>query len=138
MKAASLFFILLQSASAARRLRSHRKLVQSTDPTIKIDQEYIVIFDDQVDVVAKMTSIWEGLDGNSEILFTYTDDLKGLSLKMLPDASLWNILEDDDVQFVEEVGLQIQVPLCKKGWSMHSQVCLFLGVNLATVNRIKL
>lgn len=81
--------------------------MQATDPKLKIDQEYIVVFDDDVDLVAKTTSLQERLAESSEILFTYTDDLKGVTLTKLPDDSLWNILEDEDVQFVEEVGGQL-------------------------------
>jgi hypothetical protein len=94
-------FLLLGSTAA--HLRSHRKLIRAQDRSVKIDNQYILVFDDSVqDVDSKLASLMDGMPGCS-VLYTYKDDFKGASVERLPDILLWSILEDPQILFAEEV-----------------------------------
>jgi hypothetical protein len=96
-------FLLLLGSTAAH-LRRHRKLIRAQDRSAKIDNQYILVFDDSVqDVDSKLASLMDGMPAGSSVLYIYKDDFKGASVEQIPDILLWSILEDPQVLFVEEV-----------------------------------
>lgn len=99
----TVFAISLFLGCAVAHRRSHRKLVSPRDRSAIIDDQFILVFDDSVeDVDAKVKSMMGDNPGCS-VLYTYKDDIKGVSVKNFDDVQLWNMLDDPQVLFAEEV-----------------------------------
>lgn len=105
-----MLFLLLATASAANLRSSSRKLVRAAQTEDRIEGQYIVIFRDRVaDVHTKMQSLLDRVPG-SHTLYEYDDaNIKGVALDHVPEVLLSTILDDDDVEFVEEVRTFVRV-----------------------------
>jgi len=98
-----LLSLALVLAAASARIRKHRKLVQAANPEDKIDQQYLILFEESVmDVDAKLTQLLKDIPGVS-VMFKYTDGIHGVALDKLPVPLLMKILDDPEVMFAEEV-----------------------------------
>ncbi|GAX28876.1 extracellular elastinolytic metalloproteinase [Fistulifera solaris] len=99
MKAALLLLLGAQSVASAS-LR-HRKL-ERTLAENRIDEQYIVVLHESVDVKSKVSALKTKLP-NCEINFTYEEEtFHGVSLGKVSERQLSDLLEDPDVVFVEE------------------------------------
>jgi len=97
------FSLLLIGTAASRHLRNHRKLVRAGNPADKIPDQYIIVFDDNIDDVdSKVGKLTDMIPGFS-VQYKYHDNVKGVSVGQLPEWYLGSILDDPDVIFVEEV-----------------------------------
>jgi hypothetical protein len=104
MKAA--FLLLLGAHSVASASLRHRKL-ERTLAANRIDEQYIVVFHESVDVKSKASTLKTQLP-NCEINFTYEEEtFHGVSLGKVSQHQLSDLLEDPDVVFVEEVSHRI-------------------------------
>jgi hypothetical protein len=87
----------------AGNLRRHRKLLRSADRDLVVQNQYIVVFTEDVDVDDKMASLLQGINKEDcQLMYAFKEDMRGVALNNVPDALLWQILDDDDVLFIEE------------------------------------
>jgi hypothetical protein len=104
MKAALLLLLGAQSVASAS-LR-HRKL-ERTLAENRIDEQYIVVLHESVDVKSKVSALKTQLP-NCEVNFTYEEEtFHGVSLGKVSERQLSDLLEDPDVVFVEEVSHEV-------------------------------
>ena len=101
------FLLCLATAAAERTLRGHRKLKQAESNGI--GGQYIIRYDSRNVRNAKtktlaLTEHWNGIDS----LFIFNSVFKGASIRGVSESALDEILEDDDVVFVEQVGRTTQ------------------------------
>lgn len=94
---------LIVEVEAGSLRAGHRKLKQSENENGIIDQ-YVIQFAPNVNAKAKvrtMTAVFEGT--GSEVLHTYNSVFKGVCLKGVTSVVLQQILDDEEVVFVEQV-----------------------------------
>lgn len=101
----TLSVLLSLTVVAARgNLRSRRKLIRARNNQDRIDEQYIIRFKDSVaDVDTKVETLMRSIPGGT-ILYKYDNNLKGAAVEHLPETMLSAILDDDEIEFVEEVG----------------------------------
>jgi len=97
------FLLLLIGTAASRHLCNHCKLVQASNLADRIPDQYIIVFDNNIDDVdSKVGKLTDMIPGFS-IQYKYHNNVKGVSIGQLPEWYLGSILDDSDVIFVKEV-----------------------------------
>lgn len=101
----AVFLLFLGSQLVTSTSLRHRKLERALAEN-RIDEQYIVIFREGVNVKGKASELKEQLP-NCEIHFTYEEgSFQGVSVGKVSEQQLSELLQDPDVVFVEEVSNQ--------------------------------
>lgn len=114
------FFLLMSVHLVISISLRHRKLERVLAEN-RIDEEYIVVFREGIDVQSKAGKLKEQLP-DIQIHFSYDDDtFRGLSLGKVTEWQLSELLDDPDVLFIEEVtSFQVQDSiLLSQGYEQH-------------------
>lgn len=98
-------FLLLGAHLVSSTSLRHRKLERALAET-RIDEEYIVVFREGIDVKSKAAEL-KGQLPDCQIHFTFQEEtIQGVSLGKVSEWQLSELLEDPDVLYVEEVRYQ--------------------------------
>lgn len=98
----AVFLLLLGVQWVTSTSLRHRKLERALAEN-RIDEQYIVVFREGVDVKGKTSELKAQLP-DCEIHFTYEDGaFQGVSVGKVSEQQLSGLLQDPDVVFVEEV-----------------------------------
>ena len=92
----------LKARVHGRQLGHHRKLLSVDDPTIVLDGQFIVIFDN--DAVKNVTEKVEDLFVKNQIVYEYDNiAVKGVAIRNMTDEQLNRLEGDSDIVYIAPV-----------------------------------